>query len=45
MRNLLLILISVCLVAAISACREDELVVPTEYEIIPDTPADRKSVV
>ena len=39
MRNLLLILISVCLVAAISACREDELVVPTEYEIIPDTPA------
>lgn len=39
MRNLLLILISVCLVAAISACREDELVVPTEYEIIPDIPA------
>ena len=29
---------------AISSCREDELVVPTEYDIIPETPAPNTDI-
>lgn len=44
MKQFFFILYLLSLLTGITGCREDELVVPTEYDIIPDTPQPGTSV-